>query len=164
MRVYISGAITGRPTKVYLRQFADAESKLFDEGYEVINPAEVCFPLPDTLTHDDYMDICKLLLSKCDAIYMLEGWQDSSGAKEEFEIANRLGLYVMGDAEPIKRNDLTGKVFITKNDHGGHFAKGTRVVVILDMTDRASDRKSLRVRVEGGTLEDWYSIEDLEEV
>lgn len=91
-RVYISGKITG--TTDYIKRFEKAEQDLKKQGHEVINPAKLCESLP-LLKHSQYMQLCMLALSFCDSIYMLDGWQDSKGAKEEYRYA-KLKKYVIG--------------------------------------------------------------------
>jgi hypothetical protein len=85
MRVYISGQITGK--KDYKERFEAAEKSLTAKGYKVINPAKLAEVLPDDLIHEEYMAIDMVLLTIADAIYMLEGWTDSSGARKEFQRA-----------------------------------------------------------------------------
>lgn len=84
MRVYISGGITGIPD--YKERFAEAEEKLKEEGYEVINPAKIDEALPK-LAYEEYMNIDIMLLDMCEAIYMLEGWRKSTGANREYGYA-----------------------------------------------------------------------------
>lgn len=85
MIVYISGKITG--TKDYLNRFHMAQNSLERSGHTVVNPAEIGTALdrmvPFEMTHDEYMQIDLMLLKKCDAIYMLKGFDDSPGAREE---------------------------------------------------------------------------------
>ncbi len=87
MRVYISGPITG--TKDYMERFGWAEDKWLCQGLEVINPAKVNSYLPKSATHAEYMVTSIAMLSICDAIYMLEGWQTSKGAAQELEYAKK---------------------------------------------------------------------------
>ena len=82
MRVYLSGPITGK--KNYMKHFAAAEKSVKKEGHEVINPAKNAHVMPRTTTHEEYMRVCLAQLDCCDAIVMLEGWKESSGAREEF--------------------------------------------------------------------------------
>lgn len=95
MRVYISGPITG--TKDYMRRFQEAEDALLNwgEGVEVINPAAVCFLMPDTFKHRDYMDICFRLLEKCDTIYFMKDWKKSKGACMEYGYALAKDMVIM---------------------------------------------------------------------
>ena len=87
MRIYISGKITG--TDDYIQRFTKAEIDLLVkyEGVEIINPAVYNQQMPATFTHDEYMTVCMALLSTCDTIYMLKGWETSPGAKAECEYA-----------------------------------------------------------------------------
>lgn len=85
MKIYISGPITGE--RDYLEAFARAEKELKAEGNEIINPAEIMKTMPITTTHRQYMDISIVLLSQCDAIYMLKGWKRSTGAQIEWTYA-----------------------------------------------------------------------------
>lgn len=85
MRVYISGPISG--TADYKQRFAAAEKKLTAKGYEVINPVKVAEVLPASLDYNNYLTIDMALLAATQAIYMLEGWQNSSGAIEEYKVA-----------------------------------------------------------------------------
>jgi len=85
MKVYISGKITG--TNDYMKRFEDAEIELQLNGYDVINPALVNSNLPECTTHDEYMKISLCMLDMCDAIYMLDGWNNSKGACIEYGYA-----------------------------------------------------------------------------
>lgn len=85
MKIYISGAITG--TDDYMERFAKAEKKLTEQGYSVINPAKVNSQLPKDTTHEEYMNMSKCMLGMCDVIYLLNGWEKSCGANEEFHWA-----------------------------------------------------------------------------
>ena len=85
MRIYISGGITNVPD--YKDNFDRAEERLKREhpNAEIINPTMIV--LPESCTHDDYMNIDFMLLDLADAIYMIDGWEDSRGANREYGYA-----------------------------------------------------------------------------
>lgn len=78
MKVYISGPITGVPD--YMRVFEQAEENLRGKGWDVINPAKVNAALPGSTTREQYMRMCFTMLDMADAIYLLQGWEESNGA------------------------------------------------------------------------------------
>lgn len=94
-KVYISGPITG--TKDYLEKFKDIETALVlvHQGVEVINPAKVNANLPESTTWEEYMRMSLCMLSMCDGIYMMEGWQQSRGANLEYAYAKGMGITVL---------------------------------------------------------------------
>lgn len=94
-KVYISGPITG--TKDYLEKFKDIETALVlvHQGVEVINPAKVNANLPESTTWEEYMRMSLCMLSMCDGIYMMEGWQQSRGATLEYAYAKGMGITVL---------------------------------------------------------------------
>lgn len=83
MKIYISGKITG--TKDYIKRFERAEKTL--SNYIVINPAKVNAQLPIETTWEEYMKMSMCMLEMCNAIYMLKDWEDSKGARLEYEFA-----------------------------------------------------------------------------
>lgn len=97
IRVYISGPITG--TKDYVMRFAEAEAKLEKMGFSVFNPARVNAELPESLGHEEYMEISMAMLGMCDGIYMLNGWRDSRGACREYGYAMGKGLRIWHEPE-----------------------------------------------------------------
>lgn len=102
MRVYISGAITG--VKHANKLFARAQEKLELEGYEVVNPYKFGEYLKKEYakenkvpTYENYMKDDINLLLNCDAIYLLENWGTSKGARLEKKIAEVLKMQIMTD-------------------------------------------------------------------
>jgi hypothetical protein len=85
MRVYIAGPMTGiaddnKPA------FNRAAAVLRAAGFHVENPAENA-PPNDNPTWDDWMAIAIPQLKSCDAVVFLPGWEQSTGALEEYAIA-----------------------------------------------------------------------------
>jgi len=93
--IYISGAITG--TTDYMERFAAAEKRLSEAGFVVINPAKVNSQLPKETDYTGYMKMSLTMLSLCNGIYMIDGWEDSRGAKIEYDYAKATGLEFVGD-------------------------------------------------------------------
>lgn len=91
MNVYLAGPITGHES-TYRETFRRAAEGLRAKGLTVLNPSE----LPAGLDYDQYIHIGLAMLDVCDAIYMLAGWQDSSGAKRELAAATDAGKMIMG--------------------------------------------------------------------
>lgn len=90
-KIYISGKITDNEN--YKTDFEAAELALKIAGYQPVNPVEE--HLPDGATWADYMRHDIKLLCDCDAIYMLNGWRESAGAKIEHKLARDLGIEII---------------------------------------------------------------------
>lgn len=84
-KVYIAGPITGHLN--YLMNFRNAQKMLESKGYDVVNPAEWFLEESKVWTYGEIMGECIKLLADCDAIYMLSGWERSSGAYVEWTYA-----------------------------------------------------------------------------
>ena len=96
MRVYISGKMSGLDKGYFKNRFATADGILRYRGFDVINPAR----LSDfNLSYAEFMLIDTTLLTMCDAIYLLDNWQDSNGAKEEKALAEAKGLKIMYEVD-----------------------------------------------------------------
>lgn len=86
MTIYIAGPMSGKPD--YNRAaFERARIHLEGKGHIVLNPASLPLGLPERA----YMPICMAMLEQADAIYCLEGWEDSRGAMAEVFYAIRQG-------------------------------------------------------------------------
>ncbi|WP_158780731.1 DUF4406 domain-containing protein [Pantoea sp. BAV 3049] len=96
--IFISGPMTGLP---YFNRdaFNCAEKQLSDLDFIVLNPAV----FPDGLQHGQYMVMTLAMLGQADAIYLLNGWEDSKGARAEALRARELGLMFYGESlEAVK--------------------------------------------------------------
>ncbi len=95
MRFYISGPISG--TVDYKQRFREAAERLRMIGIDYVNPTGLASTLPEG-THEEYLSVCLRLLSKCDALLLLPGAEDSEGCKSEWLEAKRLDLPIYYDA------------------------------------------------------------------
>lgn len=92
MKIYISGKITGLTEEDYVPRFNQAEANFKAEGYEVVNPLKLDHTLNNYWV--DYMITCIDALFECDAIYMLNNYKLSRGAKIEHAIAVEMGKQI----------------------------------------------------------------------
>jgi hypothetical protein len=83
-RIYLCGPIAG--TDDYMQRFEQAEKEVHErigEYVHAVNPAKVTAVLPGTYSHSEYMTVCSGLVDICDGIYLMKGWENSEGCKEE---------------------------------------------------------------------------------
>lgn len=97
MKIYISGKISGTNLTETRKRFAAVAKVMKRIGVEPVNPLENGLSEHDTWEAHIAKDIADLL--KCKAIYMLQGWQDSKGARIEHYIATEIGLPIMYEIE-----------------------------------------------------------------
>lgn len=97
-KVYIAGAITDNPN--YEEQFKAAEERLKERGYEVFNPAK-----NQGYTYREYINMGLFELMHCDAIYLLKGYENSTGATLEHDYARTVGLKIMLEEDELQTGD-----------------------------------------------------------
>ena len=101
-KVYIAGPMRGLPDFNYPKfdQYAQAHRAV---GWEVENPVEIGagYGTPEQVNADPALLAAVMAaeihaLETCDAIYLLDGWQNSEGARKELAvaIAYRLKIYL----------------------------------------------------------------------
>lgn len=91
-RIYLSGGMSGLPDNNRPAFHAEA-ARLRAQGHYVVNPAEI--DLDEGATWSDYMraDLVAML-SECNTLVMLQGWEQSKGANLEWLIAKALGFEI----------------------------------------------------------------------
>ena len=101
MKVYVSGKMRG--VHNYNRgQFDRWTRQLKELGFDAVNPMEI----GDSIATPEEIDaspelVEKVLeadiaaLRKCDAIFMLRGWETSEGARHELKVALDMNIPIM---------------------------------------------------------------------
>lgn len=98
--IYVAGPFRAKTQWGILqnvRRAEDASLKLWKLGYAVVCPHTMTQHFQNECEDDVWLDGCVELLKRCDAIFLVEGWENSEGSKEELRIARELGMTVMGD-------------------------------------------------------------------
>lgn len=102
MVIYIAGKVGGLPD-LGRSKFKAAEERINGLGHTAINPAL----LPTCMDDKRYLPICVAMIDAADAIYMLDNWTDSAGARAEYTYAVRQGkpVFYEGMLEPDYETD-----------------------------------------------------------
>lgn len=87
-RIFISGKITGERIYECIAKFDAAENKLkeFYPDADIINPLKL-EGITFGVEHEYAMILCKDEIPHCDIVYFLSDWKDSSGARDEYDLA-----------------------------------------------------------------------------
>lgn len=93
MKIYLSGKISGTDLTHTRKRFSDVADKLQALGHEVTNP--LCNGLSEHDPWEEHIAKDIINLIDCEGIYMLQGWEDSQGARIEHAVAKEIGLKVM---------------------------------------------------------------------
>ncbi|GGP37445.1 hypothetical protein GCM10009347_01770 [Shewanella algicola] len=106
-KVYIAGPMSGLPdcNRPAFNLAAQVQKSL---THIVLNPAT----LPAGLSEPEYMQIGITMLMCADMVYMLDGWEQSHGARAEHALAQKLSLHIVyqeGIDHEIALIGLTGE-------------------------------------------------------
>lgn len=94
LKIYLSGPMTGLPN-LNRAEFSRWANWITQGGDIAINPGV----LPDGLSDGEYMDICCAMLRSADCIMLLEGWENSPGARAEWALAEKLRMSILHQPE-----------------------------------------------------------------
>ncbi len=93
-----------------VRKAEDAALMLWKAGYIALCPHAMTQNYQNECPDGVWLEGCIELLRRCDAIYLVEGWQNSEGSGEELKIAKELGLAIMGNAKSLEEKDVYSRV------------------------------------------------------
>lgn len=108
MKVYISGKISGLDFEEVKAKFSEAEEFLNVLGMEAVNPLNNGLPNESPWIKHLCRDI--ELLHDCDSIYMMMGWQGSTGACIEYDFAVRTNKKVLFESNIIRNRSIVLRV------------------------------------------------------
>ena len=97
-KIYISGKITGLPVREAIAKFRSAAEKIRRFGFEPVSPFDNGLPLEADWAEHIGKDISLLL--RCDAIYLLDDYEKSEGARIELCIALHRRMPVFMNVRP----------------------------------------------------------------
>lgn len=132
--VYIAGPMRGYDVFNFARFFY-WQVVLEGMGFNVINPArEDCKRWIEdgwVFTEDCYEEVLQydlsLISAQADALFVLNGWEKSTGAKREIEHAKEIGLEIMyQDKEGPSDNSRKGEVSCKEKCHMAKIIKETK--------------------------------------
>ena len=108
-RIYIAGPMRGLPNYNY-PAFNVVANRLRAEGWLVESPAEISerFGTADEIAADEaclakLMMLEKCIVTTCDAIYLLRGWENSVGTRDELAIALKMKMPIFLESEEASR-------------------------------------------------------------
>ena len=100
-KIYIAGPMRGLPNFNYPK-FNDYAKAHRAAGWDVVNPVEIGanYGTPEQINADPALLAAVMAaeihaLETCDAIYLLDGWQNSEGARKELAVAIAYHLKIL---------------------------------------------------------------------
>jgi len=104
--IYVSGPVT--KNKNATEQFEEADKFLRKIGHIPLNPIRIDAPHPLKMGKWlYYMRKSVELLMKSDALFLLDGWEKSDGARIEFDLCVKLGIPIYFNCDKEKLDELS---------------------------------------------------------
>ena len=103
MKVYIAGKITGLEPEVAYELFLAAENLICHYGHTPLSPIKLVDQTEGREYGEYLADALTILLTQADAVYFLDNWTESNGAKIEKFIAATLGFEMAFTAEELEQ-------------------------------------------------------------
>jgi len=108
MKIYLSGKITGLDYEYVEAKFQDAHNLLSDIGFEVVNPLNN--GLTKEHSWEEHMIKDFELLLPCDAIYMMDNWRESTGARIEYQAAYEMNKDVWFESNVVNLEKIVMRI------------------------------------------------------
>lgn len=102
-RLYVAGPMSGYPDNNYPAFHAVAE-KLRFLGYDVVSPAEAGVPGKGRVHYTDLIRDDLRLMLDCDGVATIDNWWESTGARNEVQVAGILKMPVRSWLEWTQRS------------------------------------------------------------
>ena len=111
MKVYVAGPYTpndGREETrlANIRRASESAQQLLKAGHTPLCPHSMTAGWEKTCGYDDFLRLGIEWLAACDAILLLPSWEQSQGARREYEEAVTLGLLILHDLESLVRGGV----------------------------------------------------------
>ncbi len=133
--LYLAGKITGDP--YYFTKFYNAQKKLEEGGFIVVNPAL----LPaEGFTWEAYMRMSGAMLAECAEVCFLPDWKESKGAKYEFgeAMAQNKPFFFFADWER-EGSQNAEKYWNADAQDKAIFANNIQSDIVLDIVGQNAD-------------------------
>ena len=106
MKVYVAGAYTPHDghdaTRLEnIRRASEAAQRLLKAGHTPFCPHTMTAGWEESCGYEDFLRLGMEWLAACDAMLLLPGWEQSKGARREYEEAVTLGLLIVDDLESL---------------------------------------------------------------
>lgn len=102
MRIYLSIPISNMDENKQREKADKIKMALSKKGWQVVNPFDIV-PVKKNPDWFDHIGADLRELSKCDAIYLCNGWKESKGCKLEMNYAVSMGLrQIFESVEPVE--------------------------------------------------------------
>jgi hypothetical protein len=91
--IYIAGKFSDQSIKKVFENTKKAEAAgtdFLNRGWAVIVPHKMYWGINKDVAYDIILASCLEIMSRCDTVFFLKGWEESFGAREEHVLALKL--------------------------------------------------------------------------
>lgn len=94
--IYVAGAYTSNPSK-NMEIAEKASIELIRNGFAVFTPHKNFYDYQkyEDVDYETYLQIDFEIISRCNAVYVLDNWNESPGTKREIEYCDSIGIPVL---------------------------------------------------------------------